>query len=154
MRIAWLITFWLALFGCTKRTTVEAAPAPLPLYEQDLVGLVYGSLSYGDFNTRLEFTQDQAGLVAVLSRIDGLLVEFDVQSEFFPFSGYVPAYLVLTPRTPWTIEPYVTPSTSSYPPLLLDCDLYTQGGTVWPPSGFDNFAQTDPVWPFFFFRIW
>ena len=47
----------------------------------------------------------------------------------------------------------MTPDPTSFPPLLLDCSLYTQGGTVWPPSGLDNFGQTNPVWPLFFFRV-
>jgi hypothetical protein len=145
----------LALAGCTKRTTVTAsAPAPLPQYEQELVGLLYGSTSYGGFTVRLEFEPSAAGLRAVLTRVDdGLVVEFDVHSEFFPFSYALPAYLVLTPREPWVWQPYAPASLAAYSPLLLDCYLYTGGGNHWPPSALDNFSQTNPIQTFLFYRI-
>jgi len=148
-----LLACLLALSACTKRVVREQPAPPLPQYEADMVGEVYGSTSYGDFNTQLEFDSDSSGLVAVLSRLDGLLVTFDVRAEFFPYSTSLPSYLVLIPREPWAWPAYTLPDPNSYPTLLLDCYLYTQGGTVWPPSGFDNLAQTNAVWPLFFFRI-
>ena len=151
MRYLFLLT--LLASSCTKRSTVTAPLPALPAYEQEMVGITYGSLSLGDFNLQLNFGQDASGLLAEMTRLDGLFVTFDVAVEFFPFSEPTPTYLVLTPRHAWTIEPYVTPDPTSFPPLLLDCSLYTQGGTVWPPSGLDNFGQTNPVWPLFFFRV-
>ena len=154
MRHLHFLACLLALAACTKRVVVEAPLLPVPQYELDMVETVYGSTSYGDFNTQLTFDRDNNGLMAVLSRLDGLLVEFDVNAEFFPYSTNLPSYLVLTPRTSWTWTAYAPPDPNSYPTLLLDCYLYTQGGTVWPPSGFDNFAQSNPVWPLMFFRVW
>jgi hypothetical protein len=149
-----LLGVGLSLSGCTKRSTVEAPAVALPGYEQDLLGLTYGSTSYGDWTVRLDFERDALGLVAVLTRVDdGLVVEFDARSEFFPFSASLPSYLVLTPRQPWVWLPYSPSASAAYAPLLLDCLLYTGGGTFWPPSGFDNFAQTNPVATFFFFRV-
>ena len=149
-----LLLALLALVACTKRTTVVAPVPPLPQYEQELTGLLYGSTSYADWTVRLEFEPGPAGLLAVLTRVDdGLVVEFDVRSEFFPFSYGLPAYLVLTPREPWVWLPYTPASFADYSPLLLDCYLYTGGGNYWPPSAFDNFSQTNPIQTFLFYRI-
>ena len=148
-----LLTAMLALAGCIDREKVFGSVPALPQYEADMVGTVYGSTSYGDFNLQLEFLEDAGRLVAVLTRLDGLMVEFDVESEFFPYANTLPSYFVLTPRQPWSFPAYVPPEPNSYPTLLLDCYLYTQNGNAWPPSGFDNFSQIDPVWPLFFFRI-
>lgn len=143
----------LALFAC-KETTTELGPtAAMPQYESQLVGERYGSTSFGGFYIELEFVEDGGGLMAVLTRIDGLYVEFDVEAEFFPFNATLPMYLVLLPRNPWTFTPYVQSTANSYPTLLLDCYLYTQNGNQWPPSGFDNFGQVNPVAPLFFFRV-
>ena len=144
----------LLLDGCTKRSTVQAPAVDLPSYEQDLVGLTYGSASFGDWTIRLDFERDAVGLTAVLTRVDdGLAVEFDVRSEFFPFSAFLPSYLVLTPQEPWVWTPYSSATSASYAPILLDCLLYTGGGTFWPPSGFDNYSQVNPVATFLFYRV-
>ena len=154
MRHALALAGFLAVSGCTERIRTAAPPPTLPQYEQELLGVGYHSSSFGDWSIVLEFDRDERGLLAVLSRDDGLHVTFDAELEFFPFSTSLPRYLLLTPRDPWEFLPYQPTSPQSYPVLFMDCYLYTQGGNVWPPSGMDNLAQTDPVWPLLFFRIW
>tara|TARA_R100001443_G_scaffold18754_2_gene29894 strand:+ start:1756 stop:2220 length:465 start_codon:yes stop_codon:yes gene_type:complete len=153
MKLLTSIMLPLVLFACEKKTIRNEIQTPLPRYERDMVDTVY-STEYGDWNVALEFHRDNAGLIAILNRVeDNLDVTFDVTTEFFPFQTSLPTYLVLMPRDRWVFTPYVNAGLTAYSPLLMEVYPYTSNGTVWPPFGMDNLAQNNPIQFFVFNRI-